>query len=382
MNAQSSEIIHDLFIREEQKSEKYANYARLLFTVLYIIAGISIKKEIPEHSFNILIALSVLNLFYGAVVFVIIRKNHYFPWLKYLSVIMDIIILSSFLYSIGTYRTFKTEAFMLYYLWIALATIRFSPKLTAIAGILTLSLFTAITMLAAYNETVQFGSITESFTTQMISSDNLVLRLIFLTVFILLAIYISNIFRHLVAKTVNEIIISQENIKLAKELKDATEILQIDPLTQLYNRRRIGQLFEDTFEKAQQEHKKPVLIMADIDHFKSINDRFGHPEGDKVLIKISQLMKRGIRENDLLGRWGGEEFLIILPQTDIDTALFLCDRLRRHVSYTSEIDKTPVTCSFGLTLMRDDDTVESFIRRADEALYLSKNNGRNRVTHL
>jgi len=375
-------LIHSLIIQEEQKSERYANYARLLFTFLYFIAGISIKDEIPTHSFNTLIILSSLNFLYGIFVFYLTKRDHYFPWLKHISVYLDIIILSIFLYSIGTYRTFKTEAFLLYFLWIILATIRFSPRLTLSAGILSITLYLIIITLSIISGNVKVGTITESYTTEMVSLKDIEIRIVILGAFIAVAVYLSSIFKKLVSMTVNEMIITQENETLSSRLKSVTKVSEIDPLTQLYNRRKISGLLKETYERAKTNDEKPALIMADIDHFKSINDRFGHLEGDKVLVQISQRLQHGLRKEDVLSRWGGEEFLIILPDTDIDTALFLGERLRKHVSYQTGLDDVIVTCSFGVTMMNDDDTIETFLRRADKALYLSKENGRNRVMHL
>lgn len=382
MTKVSDVLIHDLIIKEEQKSERFANYARLLFTLLYLIGGVSIKDEIPAHSFNILIILSSINFLYGILVWVLVRKEHYFPWLKYYSVMLDIIILSIFLYSIGTYRTFKTEACSLYYLWIALATIRFSPRLTFIAGALSIIFILFMTAMAIRSGSVTFGTITDSYVSEMVSLTNITIMLVMLTVFIAVAVYISSIFKRLVTKAINEMIISQENQALSSELENATKISEIDPLTQLYNRRKINRLLEETFANAKEGRSRPALIMVDIDHFKSINDQYGHLEGDKVLVQITRRLQHGVRKDDLLGRWGGEEFLIILPDTDIDTALFLGERLRKHVWHQLSVDEKSVSCSFGVTLLKDDDTIESFIRRADMALYLSKEGGRNRVTHL
>lgn len=382
MRKASDDLIRDLIIKEEQKSERYANYARLLFTLLYIIGGLSIKGEIPVHSFNILIILSSINFLYGILVWFLIRKEHYYPWLKYYSVMLDIIILSIFLYSIGTYRTFKTVAYSLYYLWIALATIRFSPRLTFIAGSLSIIFIILMTVMAISSGDVTFGTITESYVSEKVSLTNISIQIVMLSVFIAVAVYISSIFKKLLTKAINEVIISQENKALSSELETATKISEIDPLTQLYNRRKINRLLEETFEKAKESRSRAALIMADIDHFKSINDRYGHLEGDRVLVQITHRLQHGIRKEDLLGRWGGEEFLIILPDTDIDTALFLGERLRKHVWQQLTVEEKSVSCSFGVTLMKDDDTIDSFIRRADMALYLSKESGRNRVTHL
>ncbi len=382
MTKASGDLIRDLIIKEEQKSERYANYARLIFTLLYILGGISIKGEIPAHSFNTLIVLSSINFLYGIFVLILIRNERYIPWLKYLSVIFDIIILSIFIYSIGSYRTFKNDGFALYYLWIVLATIRFSPRLTLFAGISSISLYLLMLYFVQLSGSVHFGTITESYTTEMVSARSIATKMVMLSVFIAVAVYISSIFKRLVTMTVNEMIITQENEALSNKLENATKISEIDPLTQLYNRRKISQMLDEIFSEATLSHQKPALIIVDIDHFKPVNDRFGHLEGDKVLVQITQRMQHSLRKEDILGRWGGEEFLIILPNTDIDTALFLGERLRKHVILQLPISSENVTCSFGVTLLKDDDTVESFIRRADKALYLSKENGRNRVMHL
>ena len=143
--------ISELFVQEEMRSEKYANFARILFTLVYLGAGFAVKKEVPEASFLIIMIGASVNLLYGIIVFFITRNNRHYGWLKYVSVSVDVILLSIIIYTIGTFRTFKTEAFLLYFLLVGLATIRFSPKLTLITGLLSIFSYFVITVLAVVN---------------------------------------------------------------------------------------------------------------------------------------------------------------------------------------------------------------------------------------
>ncbi|MEI7668290.1 MAG: GGDEF domain-containing protein, partial [Erysipelotrichaceae bacterium] len=120
------------------------------------------------------------------------------------------------------------------------------------------------------------------------------------------------------------------------------------------------------------------ILMIDIDYFKSINDKFGHLIGDQHLIIVSQIMRNTCRSIDSIGRWGGEEFLIICPETDEEGATFLANKLLKAVqNYLFKPDQE-ITFSIGITHYQPFDTVDSLVLRADKALYLAKYNGRNR----
>lgn len=388
--------ISELFVQEEMRSEKYANFARILFTLIYIGAGFAIKQEVPETSFLFIMVAASINLLYAVIVFFLTRKGHHHKWLKYLSVSVDIILLSLFIYTIGTFRTFKTEAFLLYFLWIGLATIRFSPKLTTIIGLLSISAYIAITVLALVNQTIELGTITDSFTTSKVSLTNIIMKLLFLGVFVAISIYISKIYRTLVAKAIDKVLVEKENHELSKMLKtlNSTQkmlhdknrelryISETDSLSKLYNRRKTEELLQTSCERAKNYHETFSLILLDIDLFKKINDGYGHPAGDKVIMQIAANLKTNVRDEDAVGRWGGEEFLIICPGLDARSASGLAERLRENIQYNcSELART-VTCSFGVTRWADGDTSATIVNRVDRALYQSKESGRNCVTLL
>jgi diguanylate cyclase len=127
-----------------------------------------------------------------------------------------------------------------------------------------------------------------------------------------------------------------------------------------------------------------VLVLADMDHFKWINDTHGHQAGDNVLKELGQLLRSGVRDGDFVGRYGGDEFAILLPKCGLDVGLKIADRLRLEATRTnfglgSAREEAAVTLSVGLALARPGDTPESVLARADQALYTSKRGGRNQV---
>jgi diguanylate cyclase (GGDEF)-like protein len=168
--------------------------------------------------------------------------------------------------------------------------------------------------------------------------------------------------------------------KLEKAHLQIITLVNTDSLTHLANRR----FFIDFLEKAMsfaKRHKQALsVIMADLDHFKSINDTYGHQAGDQVLAAFGQVMQTSIRQEDVAARFGGEEFIIMLPGTTSQDATILADRLRKSLENLAFPPlKLRVTASFGIAQYRSDDTFESLVKRADEALYAAKADGRNRV---
>jgi diguanylate cyclase (GGDEF)-like protein len=120
-------------------------------------------------------------------------------------------------------------------------------------------------------------------------------------------------------------------------------------------------------------------VMGDIDHFKRINDRLGHAVGDDVLRSVAASLRAGLRRNDLAIRWGGEEFLILLPKTSLDAAVAVAEQVRNLVATTPQVAADPVTISFGVGQWRPGESVAAFVERIDAAMYSAKSGGRNRV---
>jgi len=153
-----------------------------------------------------------------------------------------------------------------------------------------------------------------------------------------------------------------------------------DSLTKVYNRNKFNELFESELNRVKRYGNNCSLVILDIDHFKRFNDTYGHLVGDKVLVKLAETISKNIRNTDLFARWGGEEFVLLLPETSLANADLLCDKLRQKVEKIEckEADEQ-ITASFGVTIIYQDDTMQSALQRADKALYEAKNAGRNRV---
>ena len=153
---------------------------------------------------------------------------------------------------------------------------------------------------------------------------------------------------------------------------------ETDELTGLYNRRKLIAELERRFAEFRRYHHPLSLIIFDIDLFKQVNDKYGHLRGDAVLQELTQLCAELIRDHDTLGRFGGEEFALILPNIRATEAATTAERLRKAIAEHSFQHIGSITISLGLTIAReDDDTIENLISRADEALYNAKRNGRN-----
>ena len=159
-----------------------------------------------------------------------------------------------------------------------------------------------------------------------------------------------------------------------------------DPLTRLNNRRGFDRLLKDNLDEAQSTGTSLCIIIADIDHFKKINDKFGHLVGDSVLRMVAATIKDSIKGKDIAARVGGEEFVILLPDTPFDGAMKLANDIRLAFERLDLKKKSTgerlgeITISFGVAIYKDPESAEDFVDRADKALYQSKNTGRNRVT--
>lgn len=163
-------------------------------------------------------------------------------------------------------------------------------------------------------------------------------------------------------------------------------LANIDPLTGLLNRRAILHKLDEYIAASRRYDEKLGIIMLDIDHFKMVNDKYGHMVGDDVLERLSATIRGKVRDTDYLGRYGGEEFLMVLPRTDFSAALMVGERIRVTTAKTKMKDAQEgsfyITVSQGITSHRTGDDRNSMISRADDALYRAKANGRNRVEAL
>lgn len=164
------------------------------------------------------------------------------------------------------------------------------------------------------------------------------------------------------------------------EKKLIEKISETDSLTGVANRKRLDDVLYTEWARYLRYKKPFSIILFDLDYFKQVNDEFGHLEGDKVLIRVADCVQTHLRKSDAFGRWGGEEFLVILPETDSEHASLVAEKLRVAISQISGLACTSLSASFGVACTGAKmERVETLIRLADEALYYAKENGRNRV---
>ncbi len=173
--------------------------------------------------------------------------------------------------------------------------------------------------------------------------------------------------------------------KLRQNYQRGLSLALTDELTGLYNRRYVFAHFSEMVARKPDGGSEIALMIFDIDHFKQVNDLHGHPAGDDVLREIAARAMRQLRSVDLVGRLGGEEFVVVMPETSLAGALVVAERLRTAIAdepfaIRGESRKLPVTISIGVAVAGDEkDTLESLLKRADDALYAAKNSGRNQV---
>ncbi len=186
-----------------------------------------------------------------------------------------------------------------------------------------------------------------------------------------------------------EVAEANRELKAEIERREALELelkrqATTDPLTGLFNRRQYEMLFVRERERCRRQNSPMCLCIADLDHFKALNDKLGHDAGDAALRHVASLFARHMRQSDVLGRFGGEEFIMLLPDTDEQQASCMVERLRQALEQSPLLLSSgrdyPLTATFAVTRVQDDEkTIRDTIRRADKGLYQGKRAGRNRV---
>lgn len=174
--------------------------------------------------------------------------------------------------------------------------------------------------------------------------------------------------------------ISKKNEELLRTKSKLEEIASLDFLTQIYNRQKFESFLEYEIKKhTRYEDEIFSLFILDLDFFKEVNDNYGHLKGDYILQEIAKILKLCSRDTDIVARWGGEEFVLLLPHTDIDDAILVAEKLRSTIENHNFDDILNITCSIGVSHSHHNDDKDTIFKRADKALYRAKELGRNRV---
>lgn len=221
-------------------------------------------------------------------------------------------------------------------------------------------------------------------------STELWMRSLVLVIFIIMGFFS----RHLLNKHIEldntllkyqadlEQIIEERTQTLIQQTTELETLANTDSLTTMYNRRKFSEILELEIKRHQRYQKSFSLINIDIDHFKKVNDNYGHDTGDRVIEAFSHTLRSNIRETDSACRWGGEEFVLLIIEADINSVILIAEKIRKILNTTNIEPVGKVTASLGVTQVKDGDSCESIITRSDQALYKAKNNGRNRMELL
>ena len=176
-------------------------------------------------------------------------------------------------------------------------------------------------------------------------------------------------------------VIAKYNKKLEELNQKLAKQAMTDQLTQLPNRYLLDQEIQRVIATSRRYQEPFSMVLFDLDYFKEINDKFGHQAGDDVLIQISHEMHNSIREADMLGRWGGEEFILVCPKTSLNGAFKLANKIRQHIEQQCFLDNQKITISAGVAEFESNENYHSLLKRLDDALYEAKKAGRNTVVN-
>ncbi|MFJ2692354.1 diguanylate cyclase domain-containing protein [Pseudomonas sp. NPDC087336] len=174
--------------------------------------------------------------------------------------------------------------------------------------------------------------------------------------------------------------LSRVNQQLQQQLEENRKLAETDALTSIANRYRLEKTLPQECERAQRFRQPLSLIAMDIDDFKAINDHYGHALGDAALVQVVEQVQRCVRDGDLLARWGGDEFIVVLPDTPLDAARALAERIREGLAHLPAVGDFAVTMSFGVVQRFDEEQQTGLMARADQALYRSKIAGKNMIS--
>ena len=181
----------------------------------------------------------------------------------------------------------------------------------------------------------------------------------------------------------NSYFLSFTNItNLEREKQHYQHLAEYDMLTKIFNRAKINKELDKEITRVLRYGQRLSALMIDVDHFKNVNDTYGHQVGDVVLSELAALLADKVRKTDILGRYGGEEFIILMPSTSIESAYDIAERIRVHISIFKFTTTGKITCSIGVAEYHRGESAVSFVKRTDDALYMAKHNGRNKVEVL
>ncbi|HBZ40328.1 MAG TPA: hypothetical protein DEO50_00270 [Erysipelotrichaceae bacterium] len=343
------------------------------------------QQEITRINLRRLIGISI-TLFFIALVLLVFEDSFFhigpviFAFLI-ASLLQIPLFFVAFRYRLKIKRSLIQAQTLVYLLSVILFGIQLSLRLTTQPGLIPLFLIMNLAMAAILYLDIQtsmlvftFAAVLFTFLLPSFQSDA---TLVFITLInVLIFIFMVWLLNRMIYR------MKVDGFALERELKEKDRVLaemnQRDPLTGLDNHTSSFRKLYEEAAKAKRIGYPISLILCDIDDFKHINDTFGHPAGDHVLLRISQTIRATLRTTDIVGRYGGEEFILILPDTDLDAACILSDRLSQAMTKTNYDVDVNVTMSKGICQYDAGQSIDEWIRTTDRRLYEAKHNGKNR----
>jgi diguanylate cyclase len=187
-------------------------------------------------------------------------------------------------------------------------------------------------------------------------------------------------FRYVFSMVLLTFVVYVMELALYRSYTKLQKLAEEDELTQTYNRHKLREILQAEIARTGRHHTPLCVVLFDVDNFKSINDTHGHNTGDAVLKLLAKIVKNSIRANDTFGRWGGEEFLLILPHMNVDQAQKACEKIRLLIAQSVFENVSSLTCSFGVCVYEKGMSLDALVNRCDKAMYQSKMLGKNCVT--
>lgn len=321
-----------------------------LLNMLFIIPDYFLIKN--SRIFLTILAIRTMVLLLTFILFILIKKVKNYTNFAYGITISEILIVISFLVIFGQYElpNFLIQAFGVMIIILGIFLIP-NKCINSLIASLIISI-TFFILSAYYIKEIKFAEYSAGI------------------VYILIVLFLSSI-----ASFLN----SYYNRKQYAYSRELLTLSTTDPHTGIYNRVKFNEELEKWLDYSKRYRTHFSVIIFDFDNFKNVNDTFGHLIGDKVIVETVNIIKDSIRQTDVFARWGGEEFVLLFPNTNRQQALELIERLRILISDNIFEKAGNVTCSFGLAMFEESDNGDTLLNRADELLYVAKREGKNRV---
>jgi len=282
--------IRSLFLQEQERSERLVVFIRLAIMALYTIGGLGVRKEIPAHSLNAIFLASAAGTLISIVVFLLLKNGKFNDKIKYYTTTGDILIFLIALWQFGTFRTFKSEAFLVIFLWIAIAAMRFSVKLTIYAGSLASLGYVVLIVLALHLGTITTGSVTDHFTSEKVSLGNLGLRVLFVSALFIVSAYIAKIYEGLILRAAEKEIAAERELQEKDKLKDT--------FSRYVSQQVAEKIFRDGVSMSG-ERRRATLLFCDIRNFTKMSE---HMEPEEVVSFLNDYLSTMV---DVIFSYGG-----------------------------------------------------------------------------